>query len=147
MTDAVVFDIDGTLADISHRRHFVATKPKNWKAFFAGLEADKVNEPVKRIFDLFMDHTSYKLILCSGRGADLRERTVKWLTDNNIFYDKLYMRAAEDYRPDDIIKRELHDQIVRDGYKIHLVFDDRDRVVNMWRELGYPCFQVADGNF
>lgn len=46
----VVFDIDGTLANIEHRLDYVRSKPKNWKAFDAGIPNDKVNEPVAAIF-------------------------------------------------------------------------------------------------
>jgi hypothetical protein len=64
------------------------------------------------------------------------------------FVDKrLWMRPAGDYRDDSIIKSELLDQILAAGYKPELVFDDRDRVVSMWREREIPCFQVAPGNF
>jgi len=28
-----------------------------------------------------------------------------------------------------------------------MVFDDRQQVVDMWRQNDLTCFQVADGNF
>jgi hypothetical protein len=46
----IVFDIDGTLANIEHRLHHVRSKPKNWPAFDAGIPNDKVNEPVAAVF-------------------------------------------------------------------------------------------------
>ena len=61
--------------------------------------------------------------------------------------NRLYLRADNDFRPDDITKRELYEQIVRDGFKPELVFDDRDQVVKMWRELGLQCYQVRAGDF
>ena len=30
-----IFDLDGTLADISHRRHLVESAPKRWREFYA----------------------------------------------------------------------------------------------------------------
>jgi hypothetical protein len=39
------------------------------------------------------------------------------------------------------------DKIRLDGYNPTLVFDDRSRVVEMWRKNGIKCFQVAEGNF
>ena len=73
--------------------------------------------------------------------------TLKWLADHEIPFDDIYMRAEKDYRSDDIIKSELLDQILNDGYEPVMVFDDRDQVVKMWRERGLICAQVAEGNF
>ena len=57
------------------------------------------------------------------------------------------MRAEGDYRADDVVKGELLDRILADGYHPELVFDDRTRVVNMWRARGIMCAQVAEGDF
>jgi hypothetical protein len=57
------------------------------------------------------------------------------------------MRRVGDRRPDYIVKAELLDQILRDGFSPSMAFDDRDQVVAMWRERGVPCAQVAPGNF
>ena len=40
--EIVIFDIDGTLADVSERIHHVRKKPKNWNAFFQGMERTEV---------------------------------------------------------------------------------------------------------
>jgi hypothetical protein len=34
--EIVIFDIDGTLSDVSERVHHLRKRPKNWKAFFRG---------------------------------------------------------------------------------------------------------------
>jgi hypothetical protein len=57
------------------------------------------------------------------------------------------MRAEKDYRADDIIKGELLDRIISDGWRPWLVVDDRDRVVKMWRDRGLLCLQCAPGDF
>jgi hypothetical protein len=76
------------------------------------------------------------------------KKTKAWLAVNEIPYDALYMRKANDYRKDAIIKLELYEAYVKDKYDILMVLDDRDQVVRMWREeLGLPCFQVDYGNF
>lgn len=146
MSKSVIFDIDGTLADLTHRRHWVATKPKNWKAFFAGISADGVHQ---RVVDTVWDfyRAGYVIILCSGRGEDHRVVTQDWLAKHDIPWGKLYMRKEKDYRADDIVKSELLDQILADGYDPSLVFDDRNRVVAMWRKRGYIVHQVAEGDF
>jgi FMN phosphatase YigB (HAD superfamily) len=142
----VVFDIDGTLADIEHRLDYVRSKPKNWKAFDAGIPNDKVNQPVAEVFDA-MIMGGHTVILASGRSERTRIATQDWLRKNGFSsYDKLYMRPADDYRGDDIVKREILDEIIADyGKKPDMVFDDRPRVVRMWREEGIFVFNVYQG--
>jgi hypothetical protein len=149
----VIFDIDGTIADIGHRRHHVAVKPKNWPAFKRGIPNDEPNHPVCRVAsNLF--RAGNHLIYCSGRGEDEREATLNWFTAKvtpkygiYMLTQHLYMRPAKDNRSDDIIKRELLQKIRADGYQPWIAFDDRDRVVAMWRSEGITCCQVAEGNF
>jgi hypothetical protein len=145
----VICDIDGTLADLTHRRHWVATKPKNWKAFFQNIEQDKPIDPVIQVIkSLYFDQ--YEIVFCSGRGDEHRDVTRVWLARHIGEWAEqcpLYMRAQDDFRADDIIKEELLAQIRKDGYDPKIAFDDRDRVVAMWRRNGIQCFRVAEGNF
>jgi phosphoglycolate phosphatase-like HAD superfamily hydrolase len=141
----IIFDIDGTLADITHRRPHVAAKPKNWPRFQELAHLDTPHEPIATLArSLFGQH---RIILCSGRGEQEREVTEAWLAKYDIHFNALYMRAEKDYRADDVVKEELLDRILADGFSPALVFDDRKRVVEMWRRRGLMCAQVADGDF
>lgn len=144
----ICFDIDGTLANIEHRLDYVRSKPKNWKAFDAGIPNDKVNEPVARVF-LSMAASDFNndVVLASGRNERSRQATEDWLEINGLgHYDKLYMRKADDYRADDIIKNEIIDEIVADYGKLpDLWFDDRPRVVKAVRARGIFVFDVYQG--
>ena len=144
--NVAVFDIDGTLADLTHRRHYVRTKPKNWGAFEKAIPMD---DPIPFVVKYLLDlHDEGKtIILASGRGEQSRDNTTQWLDRWTLPYTRLYMRAFKDYRADDIIKEELLDQMISDGYTPDIVFDDRDRVVDMWRRRGIKTIQVAEGNF
>jgi hypothetical protein len=144
----IVFDIDGTLANIEHRLDYVRSKPKNWAAFDAGIPNDKVNEPVAKVFRKFaVDRAFHDVVLASGRNERSRRATEDWLYANNLTgWQKLYMRKADDFRGDDIVKREILDEIIADyGKKPDMVFDDRPRVVRMWREEGIFVFNVYQG--
>lgn len=147
----VVFDIDGTLANIEHRLDYVRSKPKNWKAFDAGIPNDRVNEPVAEVLYSLRSASSgsqNKIIFASGRNERSRSATVDWLKKYALWEDdsKLYMRKADDFRNDSIVKREILDEIVADyGKKPDMVFDDRPRVVNMWRDAGIFVFDVYQG--
>jgi hydroxymethylpyrimidine pyrophosphatase-like HAD family hydrolase len=144
----VVFDIDGTLANIEHRLDYVRSKPKNWKAFDAGIPNDKVNEPVAEVF-FSLRNDGHDIIFASGRNERSRNATIDWLDRKNFWCadsSKLYMRKADDYRSDDIVKQEILDEIIRDyGKKPDMVFDDRPRVVRMWRDNGIFVFNVYQG--
>jgi phosphoserine phosphatase len=143
----IVFDLDGTLANIEHRLDYVRSKPKNWAAFDAGIPNDKVNRFVAEAFHSLSADRRNTIVLASGRNERSREATVAWLTDNNLHtWDNLYMRKADDFRSDDIVKREMLDDIIADyGKKPDMVFDDRPRVVRMWRDAGIFVFNVYQG--
>lgn len=155
MNKVFVFDIDGTIANMEHRRQFVATKPKNWAAFNAGMDRDTVHEDIKFLYDTFrylgvvnpVYEDQIVTIFCSGRGEENRAVTTKWLEDNGLFHDKLYMRRAGDYRQDSIVKVELLQEIRKDFGEPYLWFDDRNQVVNAIRAQGVRVLQVAPGDF
>ena len=143
----VCFDIDGTLANIEHRLDYVRSKPKNWKAFDAGIPNDKLNMPVAKVF-YAMAAEGNTIVLASGRNERSREATEKWLYENSFFgFDiKLYMRKADDFRNDSIVKDEIIDEIIQDyGQKPDMWFDDRPRVVKAVRARGIFVFDVYQG--
>ena len=57
------------------------------------------------------------------------------------------MRSSKDFRPDNEIKQEIYDNEILGKFNIEIVLDDRDRVVDMWRENGLRVLQVAEGDF
>jgi hypothetical protein len=152
--DTYIFDLDGTLALIDHRRHWLddvqhpdLDSDARWREFYAHCPEDQPNVPVIKILQVLQTcEANYRVIIFSGRSDEVKEQTLKWLWDNNIDYDEIYMRQAGDYRADVDLKREFLNEKV-DRTRIMAVFDDRDSVVQMWREEGLPCFQVAPGDF
>lgn len=139
----LIVDLDGTLADIEHRRPYLRCKPKNWDAFFEAIPRDKVNENVHSIMQHF-SQLGWQIVLLSGRRSSCLHATKAWLESNDIKYDKLLLRQANDFRPDAEIKSELDDSL---GEGRRLIIDDRNSVVDMWRSKGYECWQVAPGDF
>lgn len=148
MRNAVIFDIDGTLADCEHRRHHVTNGNKNWTAFFSELHLDKPKPNVIKFAQTiyYNDDYGHELIIVTGRGEEYRDVTQKWLNDNAIYYTSLLMRPLNDSRPDTEIKLEIYDKI-KPNFNIILVIEDRTSLVKMWRSLGLECWQVADGDF
>jgi phosphoglycolate phosphatase-like HAD superfamily hydrolase len=145
MKRVYVFDIDGTLSDTTHRQHLI---PKDWPAFFAACDRDP---PIPHMIEVASHIAGADDILfATGRSEDVREKTLAWLRAHLgmwIFSEDLYMRPSGDHRADTIVKSELMDQVIADGWTPVMVFEDRTSVVNMWRERGIPCCQVAPGDF
>lgn len=143
-----IFDIDGTLADCSHRLHYIQSAPKNWAGFFAAVGDDA---PIDHVIDLCMRLAeTAPIMFVSGRSDECRGGTMSWLYVHfgRLQSDQgLYMRKAGDHRDDAIVKIELLAQIRADGYEPMMAFEDRDRVVAAWRAAGIPCAQVAAGDF
>lgn len=147
MIGVYVFDIDGTIADNSHRTHHLLKQPKDWDAYHAEVMGDTAHRHMLNlVWDLY--YTRKPLVFCSGRHDGQRQQTVDWFYREGLPMPRhLYMRKEGDHRPDHIVKRELLDQIRADGFEPIMVFDDRNSVVKMWREAGVPCAQVAEGDF
>jgi hypothetical protein len=143
----IVFDIDGTIANNDHRKHFVEQKPKNWKRYNEGMLDDGVYHDIVYL----MSQLSYNnnIILCTGR-EDIYAPVVQlWLEKNDIsqYVDDIYMRPAKDYRSDAIVKVELLERITHDYARPWMWFDDRQQVVDAIRAQGIRVLQVAEGNF
>jgi predicted kinase len=134
---AIICDLDGTLALLNGRDPFNAE----------GCENDLLNKPVANTVKTYAG-LGYKILLFSGRKQMHQPQTERWLAQHNIPYDVLALRRDTDSRKDAIIKREIFEANAAGKYQIEFVLDDRDQVVNMWRdELKLPCYQVYYGNF
>lgn len=144
MKDVIIFDLDGTLADCSHRLHHVTQYPKNWIKFFEGI-CDDV--PVRGVGWLLSSCmlANTPLVFCSGRPEEYREATVNWLQEHFYHFaipDPLYMRPTGDQRQDAIVKLELLAKIRADGFNPILAIDDRPQVIEAWRSAGIPVLAV-----
>ena len=146
--NVVIFDIDGTLADGEHRQHHVRPvegKKKNWPAYNDGMANDRLHLHVAQMYWTLRDNKLFELYIVSGREDQFRDVTENWLFENRInSYKALYMRKTGDYRGDDLVKEEILNTHF-DKSKILCVFDDRPRVIRMWRRNGIPVFDCGLG--
>lgn len=136
----VVFDLDGTLANIDHRTHYVRNGRRDWASFFKECVNDLGVDHVIKTFHAHLD-AGHKVRIWSARSNVVRAETEQWLSDMGI--DPCYlqhMRMAGDSTPDATLK---HYWMSQEAEKPDLVYDDRQRVVDMWRAAGIPCFQVV----
>ena len=151
MKNTIIFDLDGTIALVDKRRE-VSKLPDgkmNWKEWFnpSNIKLDELNEPVIKMAQLFAEN-GFNIVIFSGRSDRTKYSTRSWLSQNKVPFNKLVMRPhkTKNFAPDDILKKDMLDKYV-DIDDVFLVVDDRDKVVKMWRSLGLPVFQVADGDF
>lgn len=141
----VIMDIDGTLSDPEHRRHFVTRDYPDWKSFMALAGDDPLNKDIYTLNQMcYMN--GFEIHITTGRMEDMRDITEDWLEKYGVFYHYLHMRSKKDYRSDTVIKKEIYDQKFVDR-DILFAVDDRQSVVDMWRSLGIRTLQVAAGDF
>lgn len=142
-----IFDLDGTLADLTHRLRFIQKESKDWDGFFKACASDICILPV---VDLLkgLERAGNAIFIVTGRSEAVKDETKKWLRLNGIPYDELVMRKVDDHRHDNIIKKEWFESLEPQiKHCIAGVFENRASVVAMWRSLGLTCYQVAEGNF
>lgn len=143
----VICDLDGTLCDISGRRHFVTNDGKNWDKFFANIPGDEVREEVAERVRM-LRQAGFKIVYVSGRPDNYEKETREWLAKNGLdFQFTLIMRKAGDKRPDTQVKKEMALKYFKDFSKVFGVIDDRPCVVRMWKELfgDDKVWDVGDG--
>ena len=173
MKNTVIFDLDGTLAFIDKRRIKAGSPSGNtptpskmdWDVFFDpdNIKLDDPNPPVIKLAQMFKAD-GFKVVIFSGRNDRSFHTTKDWLKTHNVPFDLLVMRPdkfkdeswpiaagnpatpAMRFMPDEILKKEMLDTFV-DINDVFLVVDDRQKVVDMWRDLGLNTWQVAPGNF
>lgn len=149
-----IFDIDGTLANCSHRQHLLQDHGDRdrWHRFYAACAEDESITPIMLILNALLMAGS-EVWYFTGRSEEVRHKTEAWFDfhmrlDVSHFGPKLMMRPIGDHRTDDVLKAEWLDRMLpEDRARLVAVFEDRTRVVEMWRSRGIQCLQVAAGDF
>ena len=153
MKKKVIFDLDGTLALIDDRRK-ISKKPNgkmDWDVFFdpKNIDLDQPNHAVIAMAQM-LDAAGHMIVILSGRSKATKDATRAWLKKHNVPCDVLKMRPTSKdfmFMPDDKLKQMWLDSLFNDKNDIVCVFDDRQKVVDMWRDNGLTCMQVAPGDF
>lgn len=139
---AYVFDIDGTLANTSHRVHLLPEHGGSWARFFEAQINDPVIEHTATLLRKLAE--SHPIVCLSGRPDTYREMTRTWLEQHNLPVYLLLMRRSVDKRPDDEIKLDIYNKSVRPFFNVQGIFDDRPNVLRMWYRENLPIFRVGN---
>jgi len=147
---AVIIDIDGTLFDPTHRLHHLDGEPKNWKAFHDCMLDDPPIEAVVELARILYKAAEAgdgidAVLIVTARHDDpkYKQMTLDALEFAGIRFHRLYMRRDSDTRRDHVVKAEILQQILDDGFEPILAVDDRPEVVRMWRDHGITTLQCA----
>ena len=155
MIKLIVCDLDGTLCNHTPRMHLAAAG--DWDAYHSGLQQDEINPAVQ----WFLSNTDLPLLFLTGRPEPYRGETIAWLARHEFYendeFEALLMRGKMQGGSDTVVKAELlkgwleefGDAKGFEGIKPEeiLILEDRDKMVAAWRDLGYNCWQVAEGSF
>ena len=146
--EAIIVDLDGTLADIEERLHHIEKDPKDWESFSKEIHTDLVNKWCERLMTA-MKKQGCKILLVTGRMGNQLTRceTENWLERWEVPWSIIYYRGDQDIRPDDVVKKEIYQKSIEPFFDVQFVVEDRARVVKMWREIGLICLQCAEGDF
>ena len=140
----VVFDLDGTLADDTHRQHHIAGEERDWDAYFAACKDDAPLWPTIGVLQMMVS-LNHRVEIWTGRSESCREQTERWLTYVLGLEIRPLMRAEGDHRPDTVVKGEW--LMLCGDRRPDLIFDDRSKSVAFWREQGITCYQVAQHDY
>jgi hypothetical protein len=142
--DVVIFDLDGTLALIDDRRNLATNVngKMDWDTFFDpdNIKLDLPNDSVIEMART-LDAQGFTIVIFSGRSKATKDATAAWLDKHNVPFNIMKMRPTGHpwaFMPDDKLKKGWLDDIFPGDKKdrILCVFDDRTKVVNMWRDNG-----------
>ena len=143
----IVFDLDGTLADCTHRLPLIQCDKPDWDAFYGACVLDAPIYPVLNTLRALQYSGSITVEIWTGRSDLVRDGTERWLANLGLFCP-VRMRSHGDHTSDDRLKESWLLTDIKLGYeKPDLVFEDRQRVVDMWRRNDVTCCQVAPGGF
>lgn len=160
-----IFDVDGTCTIVGDRVKHLQGEEKDWDAFYDAAVEDLPNYPVLRVMDSLIAQ-GYDIVLLTGRPDRIRWSTIEYISRHSTFVEQfgsshmfqadkldlaqqaLFMPATRDWTPDYKFKRNwLHSLPEEARSKLQGVFEDRDRVCQMWREENVVCFQVQEGKY
>lgn len=133
----IICDLDGTLCLMNGRNPYDASTA----------DQDVCNKPVRTLLEVYYRFMHTDIVYLSGREDKYRPQTDAFMRKNHCPPGRILMRTSGDMRKDWIVKGELFDAHIRGRYAVQFVLDDRNQVVNYWRHLGLPCFQVTPGDF
>lgn len=141
--DAVIFDVDGTLASTQWRDPMVRGPLKDWKNYHAGMSKD--SGIYSTIRAARRAHArGEKVILLTLRPERYRPVIEKWMEEHQVPFDELYLRPEGDFRRGREVKRSIYKEQIKPRFNVRMAFDDFSEILSMWKEEKVPTTKVID---
>lgn len=138
----VIFDMDGTLCDVSSIVWLLDPEQNKGKKNFPKFHTQsEFCPPVEWVAECARN-TNVPNVIVTAREFDYYGPTINFLRTHDIPWDAIYMRRSKDYRPDFVVKEEILDKILQDEYNPVLAFDDNPNVIALWQKKGIPVIRV-----
>ena len=137
----VVFDLDGTLCDLNHRLKYIKCFPKQSERFHSSCVGDTLIPRVFELYEMFRN-SGYAMVILTCRPKKYEHLTIEWLETNGVKYDVLISSDKQELT-DDKAKKFYKEHFIEPEYEIAFAVDDRKMVIDMWREEGITCLDVA----
>ncbi len=141
---------EGWYCNLSYSPHFGMPWKPDFKSFYEACDQDT---PIKSVCRLFEElDFNNEIQIWSARCESVRDKTKQWLCENTAYIDhKLKMRPIGDFTPDEQLKEKWLEETYQEtkwGRRtpIEMVFDDRPKVIRMWRSHGifvFDCNQTG----
>lgn len=130
-----VFDVDGVLADVTHRLHHLQARPQRWERFFQAADRDPLlEEGAERLRAALAVHD---VVYLTGRPERTRRLTERWFARHDLPTGPLLMRADDDHRPARWMKREVLRRLAATRDVVSMI-DDDPAVVAVLQADGWP---------
>ena len=142
---AVIFDIDGVLANATSRQHFITEGNHDWKSFFSACGGDEIIPESVRLLELLSSDITR--VLLTGRPAAVQEETVEWLKRKNLPWDLLIMRDRGEYADSLTFKRQAVRRLKVMSFDVSLALEDDPLNHEMFVEEGVPCLYIHSGYY
>lgn len=146
----VICDIDGTLTKVGDRIKCLEQSPKDWDSFYARCGEDDPNFNILKIIWELERNPFIRILYCTGRRKSCSDDTKSWLQTYCAFHHVIY-RPDGDHRHDTEVKPEMLANYMNtmgiSADDVLFILEDRNSMVKKWRELGYTCLQVSEGDF
>jgi len=141
-----IFDLDGTIANIDYRLRIASENGK--------LDYDKLHDPNLIETDKPIYETMYLLdslskfnvgiFILTGRFANTKKATEKWLNSFNVSYDKLVMKGYKDiyFKSDHWKENQMHKFMEKQNIHVEQIIlsvDDYCKNQTMFESWGIPC--------
>lgn len=152
----IIFDIDGVLADCSHRLKYIKGEKKDYDKFYSAEEIwqDEIIPAGGWMFDFIYEWVRqrkehFQIVFLTGRNQSREIATKAWLMEvfSQLITEKIYgmsskifMRPKNDWRPAHEVKEDLIKKHI--GFEnILFAFDDDDKINEMYAKHGVMCYK------